>query len=415
MGFEKKVLFIATVGGFLTQFELNNVFLLQKLGYEVHSAANYREPVYRVKKQKLKDMGVILHHVDMEKSPYMWKQNRKALKQLCDIIRREKISLLHCHTPVGGLLGRLAGMLCREEKPKVIYTAHGFHFYKGAPWRNWLIYYSAERLLARCTDVLITINEEDYRRAKRFPLRRGGEAYKIPGEGLQRERFVPVTEERKKELRRQLGVEEDVFFLLSVGELSGNKNHREIIRLLPEIRRRLGGRKLLYGICGDGFYREDLSGLAEKLELQETVKLYGYQPDVQEYLACADCLVFPSVREGLGMAALEAMSMGIPVIASDNRGTREYMKDGCNGYVCSVKKPEEFAEAIEKMCRLPASERAAMGEEGRRTAEKFDVRNTAAIMSGVYEAVDVQTGQTAELAAEIRYLPARRGSMRKVQ
>ena len=110
MGFEKKVLFIATVGGFLTQFELNNVFLLQKLGYEVHSAANYREPVYRVKKQKLEDMGVILHHVDMEKSPYMWKQNRKALKQLCDIIRREKISLLHCHTPVGGLLGRLAGI-----------------------------------------------------------------------------------------------------------------------------------------------------------------------------------------------------------------------------------------------------------------------------------------------------------------
>jgi len=415
MGVEKKALFVATVGGFITQFEMNNVSLLQKLGYEVHSAANFREPVYSVKEQELKSRGIILHHVDIEKSPYMWKQNRRALEQLCGIIKEEKICLLHCHTPVGGLLGRLAGVLCREENPKVVYTAHGFHFYKGAPWINWLFYYSVERLLARHTDVLITINEEDYRRAGRFHLRKGGGVYRIPGEGLHGERFQPVSEERKMELRRQLGLDKDVFFVLSVGELSGNKNHRGIIRLMPEIKERLGDRKVVYGICGDGFYHDELEGLVEEMGLQENVKLYGYQPDVTKYLACADCMLFPSVREGLGMAALEALSMGVPVIASDNRGTREYMKDGCNGYVCNVKNPKEFTDALEKICRMQPRERAAMQEEGRRTAEKFDIKNAEKIMSSVYAALDAQKAVGTDLATKIQYLPPQSGSMRKVQ
>lgn len=415
MEVEKKALFVATVGGFVAQFEMNNVALLQKMGYEVHSAANFREPVYSVKEQELKESGVILHQVDVEKSPYMWKQNRKALSQLCSLIREEKISLIHCHTPVGGLLGRMAAALCREEKPKVIYTAHGFHFYRGAPLVNWLFYYNVERILAHHTDILITINEEDYKRAGRFHLRRGGGVYKIPGEGLRRERFQPVGEAEKKRLRRRLGLEEDEFFFLSVGELSGNKNHRKIIELMPDILERLKDRKILYGICGDGFYREALAGLVEKMGLQDSVRLYGYQPDIRSYLACADCLVFPSVREGLGMAALEALSMGIPVIASDNRGTREYMRDGSNGYVCDVKDSASFAGAIERVCRMRPEELALMRAAGCRTAERFDIAAADEIMGRVYESAGAQKAAKPEPATRIHYLPAQKGSMRKAQ
>lgn len=208
----KKALFIATVGGFVSKFELNNVSLLQGMGYKVHSAANFREPVYSIKERELSDMDVTLHQLDIEKSPYMWRQNWKALKQLCGIIRTEGISLIHCHTPVGGVLGRLAALLCQKQNPTVIYTAHGFHFYKGASLVNWLLYYSVERLLARHTDILITINEEDYILAKGFRLRKGGCIYKIPGEGLHMEEFPAVSESQKKELRQHLGVEENVFF-----------------------------------------------------------------------------------------------------------------------------------------------------------------------------------------------------------
>ena len=411
----KKALFIATVGGFVAQFELNNVSLLQGMGYKVHSAANFREPVYSIKERELSDMGVTLHQVDIEKSPYMWKQNWKALKQLCCIIRAEGISLIHCHTPVGGVLGRLAALLCPKQNPTVIYTAHGFHFYKGASLVNWLLYYSVEWLLARHTDILITINEEDYIRAKGFRLRKGGGIYKIPGEGLHMEKFPVVSKSQKKELRQHLGVEENVLFLLSVGELSGNKNHREIIQLMPEIKSRLQDRKILYGICGDGFYREELENLVESMGLPEIVKLYGYQENIHDYLACADCLVFPSVREGLGMVALEAMSMGIPVVASDNRGTREYMKDGCNGYVCDVKKAETFIDAIEKVCRMQPEERAAMGEEGRKTAERFDIRNTSHIMDKVYEAADALKEPLSEAQTRIHYISSQENSMRKAQ
>lgn len=415
MEYKKKALFIATVGGFTAQFEMNNVSLLIDMGYEVHSAANFREPVYCVKEQELKAMGVILHQVDMEKSPFMWKQNYRALRQLCDIIRKEKITLIHCHTPVGGLLGRLAGSLCGEANPKVIYTAHGFHFYKGAPWRNWLFYYTVERFLARHTDVLITINEEDYKRANKFKLRKGGCVYKIPGEGLHMERFPAVNGKRRDELRRSLGLEKDVFFLLSVGELSGNKNHREIIGMMPDIKERLGESKVLYGICGDGFYREELKELVEEMGLQESVKLYGYQAEIADYMACADCLVFPSVREGLGMVALEAMAMGIPVVASDNRGTREYMRDGCNGYVCDVKNPGSFVDAIEKVCRMEPEERAAMGEEGRRTARNFELKNADSIMSKVYENIDASKVPAAELKAKFHYIKPQENTMRKAQ
>lgn len=412
MEHKKKALIIATVGGFAAQFEMNNITLLLAMGYEVHSAANYREPVYSVREQELKEMGVVLHQVDMEKSPFLWRENSRALKQLCQIIRTEKISLIHCHTPVGGLLGRLAGCLCRKEAPKVIYTAHGFHFYQGAPWRNWLFYYTAERFLARHTDILITINEEDYKRAKSFHLRSGGKAWKIPGEGLRTERFPVVTEEKRRELRRRLGLGEEEFFLLSVGELSGNKNHREMIRLMPGLQERLGEKKVIYGICGDGFYREELEEMVEEMGLQESVKLYGYQPEIADYLACADCLVFPSVREGLGMVALEAMAMGVPVAASDNRGTREYMKDGQNGYLCDVKKPESFIDAIEKISRMEPGERASMGEEGRRTAREFDLKAAAGIMSRVYGSLE-----EAKEPAKLRFpYPAPgENSMRKAQ
>lgn len=410
---KKKALFIATVGGFVTQFELNNVALLQKMGVEIHCAANYREPVYCVREQELTKRGIVLHQVDIAKSPFMFRENLRALKQICGIIRDEGITLIHCHTPVGGLLGRLAGIRCRRSGLKVIYTAHGFHFYKGAPWRNWLFYYTVERALAHFTDVLVTINQEDERRARRMKLRKGGLIYRIPGEGLRMERFRPVTPLRREELRRRLGLENGTFFILSVGELSGNKNHREMIRMMPKIKERLGDRRVFYGICGDGFYREELEELIVSMGLQDCVKLYGYQENIADYLGGADCMLFPSLREGLGMAALEAMAMGLPVVASDNRGTREYMEDGKNGFVCDLHRPESFLDALERVSRMGAEELAAMGEACRRTAAGYALENTSAVMAEVY--IEANAEKEPERRVAIHYLPAKEGSMRKAQ
>lgn len=399
-GTGRKALFIATVGGFITQFEMNNVRILGQMGYEVHSAANLREPVYCMKEGELEKQGILLHHVDIAKSPFLWRQNLRALRQICRIIREEGITLIHCHTPVGGVLGRLAGIRCSGVK--VVYTAHGFHFYKGAPWRNWLFYYTVERLLARLTDCIITVNREDYGEACGFWLREGGMVYRIPGEGLDLERFSLRLRKGRDRLRRELGIPGDAFFLVSVGELSWNKNHKAAISLIPELQKRLFPAKVYYGICGDGFCRSELEGEILRLGLEGQVRIYGHRPDVEEFLACADCFLFPSIREGLGMAALEALAMGVPVVASDNRGTREYMQDGVNGFVYRLGDAEGLIRGVERVSRMTPGELEAMGLEGRRTAERFGLGHTDRIMRDVYRRVCREVCSAVEDSGKVR-------------
>lgn len=389
----KKALFVATVGGFASQFELSNIKLLQKMGYEVHSAANFNDPVYLGKEWELDDLGVIRHQIVIEKSPFMLKANAKALVQLINIIRKEDISLIHCHTPVGGVIGRAAAALCVSKHPTIIYTAHGFHFYKGAPFINWLFYYNIERFMAHFTDCLITINEEDYYAAQNFKIRKRGIVCKIPGEGIRKEAFKQVTEEEKEQLRDKYHIDRDAYFVLSVGELSGNKNHRMIIEHMPDIIQAIPDKKVLYGICGEGFFHEDLSALVREMKLEDNVVLFGYREDVADLLSCADCFLFPSIREGLGMAALEALASGIPVIASDNRGTREYMKNGENGFVCNPFSPQEFVEAIKRIQQMTSEEKKCLIENEQKSIIPFSIDNSQACMKEIYQKMDARISE----------------------
>lgn len=378
----KKILILTTVSGFLNKFEKDNVKILQELGYEVHYAANTREQNYLFDENEIKNMGVHIHHIEIAKSPYKIQMNRSALRELKDMIQKEQISAIHCHTPVGGLLGRLAAV-----KPgiKVIYTAHGFHFYKGAPFLPGGIYYLAERWLARFTDTLIVINEEDYEKALKFHLRNRGKVYRIPGVGLDMETFHPFSKAERRTGREKLGIKEDDFFLISVGELNQNKNQSIVLQALAQMRKQgIDLSHLHYGICGDGFYRQRMEHQIQELHLNEVVTMYGYQDPVQPVLGCADGMIFPSRREGLGMAALEALSMGIPVIAADNRGTREYMKHGRNGYVCAWNDVKGYVKGILEMMSLDSQERMHMQEYCRRSAEKFEKTHTNKIMREIY-------------------------------
>ncbi|MDE6607852.1 MAG: glycosyltransferase, partial [Lachnospiraceae bacterium] len=189
----KKVLIITTISGFLPQFEKNNIKLLREAGCELHYASNFKNPVYTFKRADLKAQGIRLHQIDIAKSPFKFATNFRAVRQLLHIIRENDIEIIHCHNPMGGAAGRIAAGLCRR-KPYVIYTAHGFHFYKGAPKKNWLLFYPAEWLLARMTDILVTINREDYERAKKLPLKAGGAVFQIHSVGVYNERISPHRE-----------------------------------------------------------------------------------------------------------------------------------------------------------------------------------------------------------------------------
>lgn len=373
----KRVLFITTISGFLQQFEMNDVAILQEAGCEVQFASNFYNPVYEVDRKELQKQGIKLHQIDIQKSPLHIVKNAKAFRQLRRIIQKEQIDTVHCHNPMGGVLGRLAA-LGQSRKIHVIYTAHGFHFYTKAPFFNWLIYYPVEYLLARCTDRLITINEEDYQRARKFCLRKGGRVERIPGVGVHNRIFAPQEGVRDK-VRAELGIKKDDFYILAVGELNQNKNHIVLLQAMAQI----PDKHIYLGICGKGCLETKLKKAAEEFGIEKRVFLFGFRKDIPRMLAGADCFMFPSKREGLGVAALEAMAAGIPLITSDCRGTKEYMCHGANGFVCKKGTAEEYAQAVCEM-RDKARMRKSMSDECLKTAVRFDIRETDKIMRKVY-------------------------------
>ena len=375
----KKILYITTTAGFLPQFELNDAKMIQEMGYVVHYATNFHNPVYAFEEKDLTEQGIILHQIDIEKSPLRVFTNQKAIRQLKKIIDDEQIDIVHCHNPLGGVAGRIAAHFSKK-KPYVIYTAHGLHFYKGAPLLNWMLFYPAEKILARWTDVIITINEEDYQRVKsKFRLKGGGYTEKIPGVGIDLDRFKEDRHDREK-MREMLKIPQNAFHIVTAAELNKNKNQRVIIEAIGQ----LETKDIYYSLCGEGAEEEKLHKLIERLHLQERVRILGFRSDMEKILPTADVFAFPSIREGLGMAAIEALACGVPVIAADNRGAREYIQEGINGVLCAPEDVERFRSIIEKM-HDDLVYRRRLADNSRTSVVGFSVKNTTENMRAIYE------------------------------
>lgn len=382
---EKNILILATTNDFLRKFEKENVKILQKMGFTVHFAANMNEPDYVSDREKINAMGVITHHTDIARSPFLIKNNLKALRQILNTVKNFHIGIIHCHTPVGGLLGRLAGKFSKGRLV-IIYTAHGFHFFKNAPLVNNILYYGAEKYLAKFTDILIVINAEDYNAGKKLKIKRNGSIYRIYGAGYDGDVFKPLSGDERKKFREQLKVGDGEYLMVSVGEINKNKNHKIVIDAL--IKMRDTGKDISYikyFICGDGFFTEKAKSYIEENNMESNVFLLGHRENIREITGCADVFVFPSKREGLGIAALEALAMGVPVLASENRGSKEYMINGKNGFLFSFKDPESLIEAVEKIKNLSLNEKEAMKIFCIKSAKPFEKGRTSAIMKKVYE------------------------------
>lgn len=374
---KKKVLIITTISGFLPQFEKNNVKLLREAGCEIHYASNFKNPVYDFDKTDLKAQGIILHQLDIAKSPLKLRTNLRAVRQLLHIINENAIDIIDCHNPMGGVAGRIAACLCRK-KPYLIYTAHGFHFYKGAPKKNWLLFYPVEWLLIRMTDIIITINSEDYGRAKRLPIKNKENVFHIHGVGVDPARFYPKKENRRLK-RSDLGVPEDAFHIVTAAELNDNKNQRVIVEAISA----LPYKDIYYSICGKGENEKALRKLIKEKGLEDRVRLLGFRTDMEEILQTADCFAFPSYREGLGVAAVEALLCGVVLVAADNRGTREYAVNGENALVCRADSVQEFAWAIESLYQDKGLLRK-MSQKCRFSAMEFTIEEVEKTMKEVY-------------------------------
>ena len=346
---KKKVLFVATVvKTHINTFHLPFLKMFKEHGWEVHVAA----------KNDFIDEQCIIpncdHYFDINfvRSPFS-QQNLVAYKQLRQIIQESKYDIIHCHTPVAGVLARLAARNIKDTE--VIYTAHGFHFYKGAPLLNWLIYYPVERFCAKFTDKLITINQEDYTRAKSWSLRNNGKVYYVPGVGVDIEKFNKRSIDRDAK-RKEFGIKENEKVILSVGELIKRKNHEVIIRALSNLQEQ----NYVYLICGRGVLRNQLVDLSIRLGIQDKVKLLGFRKDVVEICQAADLFVFPSIHEGLPVALMEAIACGIPCIASDVRGNRDLLSSDS---LCKSNKEDEWIALLENAVNKNLKKQPSLDEK----------------------------------------------------
>lgn len=329
----RKILFCATIDYHFKAFHLPYMRWFHDQGWEVHVAAkgNIELPYCDMK-----------YDLPIERSPFKL-VNFKSYKCLKKIIDQNRYSIIHAHTPMGGVLTRLAARQARKKGTKVLYTAHGFHFCKGAPWLNWIIYYPLERWLAHYTDCLITINNEDYNLAVNHHFK-AGRIEHVHGVGVDTEKFQPVSQDEKNKLREKHDYSQESYILFYAAELNKNKNQGMLIKALSEFKKDIPQVKLL--LAGIGPMEQKFKQLTQDLNVINEVDFLGLRGDVDELVNMSDVIVASSFREGLPVNIMEAMACGKPVVVSNNRGHKELVENGINGFVINVDDQYSFVTKL---------------------------------------------------------------------
>ncbi|RKQ34282.1 glycosyltransferase family 4 protein [Oceanobacillus halophilus] len=364
-----KILYVTTISNTMGFFT-DHINMLLDQGHTVDMACNMVKPI----NSELIRRGCKVYNLEFQRSP-LRKENYSAYRKLKKLIHDEKYDLVHTHTPIASFCARLA---CRNmDNVKMIYTAHGFHFFKGAPLKNWLLYYPSERWMAKYTNVIITINKEDYERAN-SSFKAKSVKY-VPGVGIETKRFSEVNVDKTIK-RRDLGVPDGAYIMLSLGELNRNKNHETVIKAVAK----LNNPNYYYLICGQGPYENQLKELIEELGLKEQVKLLGYRNDIAEICKVSDVFIFPSFREGLSVALMEAMASGLSVICSDIRGNRDLIINDKGGYLVNPNDVDGFAMYIDKILKSPML-RDEFSFFNQNRIKKFDKNNVLKNISNIYK------------------------------
>ena len=324
----KKILYILNIANRVNNFSEASMLAAKELGYEFHIAGNWG---YQSEDERITDeikLGIKIFQVDFIRAPYDLR-NARAYRQIVKIIQEGQYDIVHCNTPIGGIIGRIAAKKCHVKK--VIYQAHGFHFYIGAPLINRIVFKWIEMLLAYWTDVIITINKEDYEAAKKFKLRNKGKVYYVPGVGIDTSIYKPDSIKRT-ELRQELNLKKDDIVCISIGNLISRENYDIAIKAIAKCH----DQKIHYLICGKGPEMNHLKKIAIELKVEKQIHFLGFRSDIKELLQIADIFLFTSLQEGTPCSMLEAMASGLPCIVSKISGNVNLLDDGTGGYLVPV-------------------------------------------------------------------------------
>lgn len=375
-----KVLFVATVYAHLAAFHIPFMKLLREWGYEVHAAAS---PVHG-RKVDVEAAGVICHDIPFVRSPIR-PQNVVAYRKLRQLLGQQRFDLIHVHTPIAAWLGRLAAK--KNHQGVVLYTAHGFHFYKGAPLFYWLFYYPAERLAARWTDGLIVVNSEDFDRAKRLGFKEGEDLFFVHGVGVDLTKFAkPLA--KGDWVRKQLGLDEKDVVVTCIAEFTRTKNHAFLLTAWQEVVKQAPHAHLL--LVGEGRLRGSVERKIATGGIPN-VRLLGFRNDIPQLLHATDIFVLPSKREGLPRSVMEAMAAGKPVVATDVRGNRDLVEHGVTGFLVKLGDVDGFIWAILRLIRDPDL-REQMGQAGIERIKAYSLDRVIQEMSEIYARYLIKSG-----------------------
>jgi glycosyltransferase involved in cell wall biosynthesis len=375
----KKALVVAATAGFIKGFLVRDMRLLQEMGYEVHCASNAAGPLSFDPRSFFPDMGFPFHEIPFASHSPVSKENLMAVKAFRQLMKTGEFNVIHCHTPIVGAIVRTAAVRWRRNGGKILYTSHGLAFPKGSGWKSKGIYGGTEWVCAKLCDGVVTINRDDYQTMRRLGCRH---VFHITGVGVDTARFHNVSVDRAA-LRKEIGVAEGDIMVLAVGELTERKNHQIIIKALAK----LGDPRFVFVICGKamvgGGTYDALLALAQSLLVQ--VRFLGFRTDIPAVTLCADVAVIPSIREGLGLAGIEALASGVPVVGSCVQGIKDYVVEGVTGFLCPPLDADRFAERIFRLS--DPTLRLSMRDACMAKAEEFRTEISASQMRQIYQEV----------------------------
>ena len=361
-----KILYIATVLSHICQFHLPHMHYLQEHGWEVHVAAHDNLAVKNGLQLKYCDKFIEVPFSRSPKSP----DNLRAYKQLKKLLSEEHYDIILCNTPMGGIVTRLAAKKTREQGTKVVYMAHGFHFYKGSSKKAWFVFYPIEKYMAKYCDLLITINQEDYALAREKFSKRTQVAH-IYGVGVDEKRYHPASPEEQLSMRRAEGLSSSEYVILCTGELNANKDQATLISAVALLKNKLPNLKVL--LAGNGPKEQKLRDQIQAEGLGSVVKLLGYRTNLEKLVPAVDLVVSCSHREGMPLNIIEAMLCKKPVLASHNRGHDELLEDHGNGILFQCEDAKQLSAFIAELAANPSAA-SSFGLRGAEIADKYAVK-----------------------------------------
>lgn len=372
-----KILFVATVRSHIGQFHMPFIRELKKRGFTVDAA--YKDNSADKPGLDLADIDHVFE-VPFSRSPYSF-SNVKAYFILRKLIKTGGYDAVHCHTPMGAVVTRLAAKQARKKGLKVIYTAHGFHFYKGASKKNWLLFYNAEKYLSKFTDALITINEEDYSCALKNGFCPSG-LYKVHGVGVDIHSFKPLSAAEKQTFRNAFGFSDNDFLMIYPADFCYRKNQKMLLKAFSVIHKKYPFVRLL--LCGQNTQSAEIKELARSLGADEGVLYLGYRRDINKLVGMSDVSVSSSRQEGLPVNIIEAMAMGNAVIATDVRGNNDLVENGKTGFLAESDNAAQMAEYISELIENRALA-IQFGRAGLEKAKKFSQENVNRELIEIYK------------------------------